>query len=394
SSLNLSILLKKKKAQDISPARSQFKIQSETPAAVAAAVAVTAALICILTWYQSRPESAATTVISPPPPKTRRVVTKARKQRTHLDPDPDLTHATITAAPQPATGQPQSATPSPACAHLVSAPPGFADDDQAIAAAAPTIATGQLAAQLCFPLPATTPYHQTPPMIPTVVSVILHHSSRLMSRTLFSMAFLRRKYICRSPKKILRPMVSNNLLLFGRRPTLEEILKPLYDLKQSPVVQEEVCYFRYIRILPSGRFLYKNSSQKVKEAAKYMNVRASKADCVYRGQYTLSDDTVEAAILYSGRRPTVLRIQLRLRGTVAGAYNRMDLVSLVTNGVNENDANSHEDIFGVVERWQDDETHNPDVPAISHNRGMTPFIFIPFDEVETSVLNLPVEKMD
>ncbi|GAB2212928.1 hypothetical protein Droror1_Dr00020934 [Drosera rotundifolia] len=156
-----------------------------------------------------------------------------------------------------------------------------------------------------------------------------------------------------------------------------------------------VCYFRYIRFLPSDRFLYKNSSQKVKEVAKYMNVRASKADCVYRGQYTLSDDKVEAAVLYSGRRPTVLRIRLRLRGTVAGAYNRMDLVSLVTSGVNENDANSHEeDIFGVVERWQDDETHNPDVPAISHNRGMTPFIFIPFDEVETSVLNLPVDKMD
>ncbi|GAB2290469.1 F-box protein 7 [Dionaea muscipula] len=138
-----------------------------------------------------------------------------------------------------------------------------------------------------------------------------------------------------------------------------------------------------------------NSSQIVKEVAKYMNFRASNEDCVYRGQYILSDDKVEAALLYPGMRPTVLRIRLRLRGTTVGANNRMDLLSLVTSGVNENEANSHEeDMLGVVERWQDDETHHPDVPAVSHKRGLTPFIFVSFDEVGTSVLNLTVDKMD
>ncbi|KAB1223610.1 F-box protein 7 [Morella rubra] len=156
-----------------------------------------------------------------------------------------------------------------------------------------------------------------------------------------------------------------------------------------------VCYFRYMRFFPSGRFLYKNSSQKVKDAAKCMNFRASKADCVFRGHYTLSEDQVEAAVLYPGMRPTVLRIRLRLRGTTAGANNRMDLLSLVTSGVDDSEVNNHdEDILGVVEGWQDDESHNPDVPAISHKRGLTPFVFVSFDEVETSVLNLPVEKMD
>ncbi|GMH31239.1 hypothetical protein Nepgr_033082 [Nepenthes gracilis] len=156
-----------------------------------------------------------------------------------------------------------------------------------------------------------------------------------------------------------------------------------------------VCYFRYIRFFPSGRFLYKNSSQKVKEVAKYMNFRASKVDCVYRGQYTLSDDKVEAALLYPGMRPTVLRIRLRLRGTTVGANNRMDLLSLVTSGVDDSEANNHEeDMLGLVEGWQDDETHHPDVPAISHKRGLTPFIFVPFEEAETSVLNLSVDKMD
>ncbi|XP_057973989.1 F-box protein 7 isoform X2 [Malania oleifera] len=156
-----------------------------------------------------------------------------------------------------------------------------------------------------------------------------------------------------------------------------------------------VCYFRYMRFYPSGRFLYKNSSQKVKDVAKFMNFRASKADCVFGGHYTVSDDKIDAALLYPGMRPTVLRIRLRLRGTCAGANNRMDLLSLVTSGVNDNEVNSpDDDMLGVVEGWQEDETHNPDVPAVSHRRGLKPFVFVPFEEVDTSVLNLPVEKMD
>ncbi|KAL4183538.1 hypothetical protein AMTRI_Chr11g98770 [Amborella trichopoda] len=156
-----------------------------------------------------------------------------------------------------------------------------------------------------------------------------------------------------------------------------------------------VCYYRYIRFYPSGRFLYKNSSQRLKEVAKYMNFRASNAECVFSGHYTLTNDQVEAAILYPGLRPTVLRIRLRLRGTCDGANNRLDLLSLVTSGINDSELNDSDgNMLGMVEGWQEDETHNLDVPAISHRRGLTPFVFVPFEEVETSVLNLPVDKMD
>ncbi|XP_031489108.1 F-box protein 7 [Nymphaea colorata] len=155
-----------------------------------------------------------------------------------------------------------------------------------------------------------------------------------------------------------------------------------------------VCYYRYIRFFPTGKFLYKNSSQRVKEVAKCMNFRASKAECVFSGRYTLTNDQVEAAILYPGLRPTVLRIRLRLRGTCVGANNRLDLLSLVTSGIGNNELDGQDDMLGVVEQWQDDETHNPDVPAVSHRRGLAPFVFVPFEEVETSVLNLPVDKMD
>lgn len=79
----------------------------------------------------------------------------------------------------------------------------------------------------------------------------------------------------------------------------------------------------------------------------------------------------------------------RLRGTTEGANNRMDLMSLVTSGVNDAEASGpDEDILGIVEGWQEDETHNPDVPAVSHKRGLTPFVFVPFDEVSIMQLVL------
>ncbi|KAI0494447.1 hypothetical protein KFK09_024585 [Dendrobium nobile] len=155
-----------------------------------------------------------------------------------------------------------------------------------------------------------------------------------------------------------------------------------------------VCYYRYLRFFPNGKFLYKISSQKVKEVAKIM-VRASKSECVFKGDYTLSGEQIEAVLLYSGSRRTVLRMRLRIRGTTVGANNRLDMLRLVTTGVNESEINNDgDDILGVVEGWQEDETHNPDVPATSHRRGLSPFVFVPFEEVETSVLNLPVDKMD
>lgn len=60
----------------------------------------------------------------------------------------------------------------------------------------------------------------------------------------------------------------------------------------------------------------------------------------------------------------------------------MDLLSLVTCGVDENHISSgSEDTIDMFEGWQEDETHNADVPAISHRRGMAPFVFVPFEEV-------------
>ncbi|KAF9687202.1 hypothetical protein SADUNF_Sadunf02G0069100 [Salix dunnii] len=150
-----------------------------------------------------------------------------------------------------------------------------------------------------------------------------------------------------------------------------------------------VCYYRYMRFFPSGRFLYKTSGQTVKEVVKCMNFRASKTDGVFSGRYTLTDDKVEATFMYPGLRPTMWRAFLRLRGTTLGANNRMDLLSLSTSKVNSDGITElEEDILGSVELQEDV------ISRISHQRGLAPFAFVPFEEVETSVLNLPVEKMD
>lgn len=61
------------------------------------------------------------------------------------------------------------------------------------------------------------------------------------------------------------------------------------------------------------------------------------------------------------------------------------IYSLVTSGVDDSEISGNEDdILGVVGGWEEDETHNPDVPAVSHRRGMTPFVFVPFEEVLSS----------
>eukprot|EP00252_Welwitschia_mirabilis_P014199 TRINITY_DN3126_c0_g1_i1.p1 TRINITY_DN3126_c0_g1~~TRINITY_DN3126_c0_g1_i1.p1 ORF type:complete len:264 (+),score=45.58 TRINITY_DN3126_c0_g1_i1:251-1042(+) len=99
---------------------------------------------------------------------------------------------------------------------------------------------------------------------------------------------------------------------------------------------------------------------------------------------------VKVAILYPGSRPTVSRIKLRLRGTTIGANNRLDIVSLV-NSVNENGGNVEEN--GLAFGWIEDENNNHDPPTL-YRRGLAPFVFVPFEEADTSDLNLSVDKMD
>ena len=79
----------------------------------------------------------------------------------------------------------------------------------------------------------------------------------------------------------------------------------------------------------------------------------------------------------------------RIRGTVEGANNRLDFSRLVTTGVNKSEISNHQgSLLGFLEGWPEDETHDPDVPAISHSRGLSPCVFVPFNEVVLLCLQL------
>lgn len=74
----------------------------------------------------------------------------------------------------------------------------------------------------------------------------------------------------------------------------------------------------------------------------------------------------------------------RLRSTCVGANNRLDMLSLVTSGLGEEGGNGgeeDEDVLSLCHDWGADETGDPDVPAVSHRRGMSTFVFVPFAQV-------------
>jgi hypothetical protein len=57
----------------------------------------------------------------------------------------------------------------------------------------------------------------------------------------------------------------------------------------------------------------------------------------------------------------------------------MDLVSLVTSGVHEELRDRDENLHEITNGYDGE---NPDdVPAVSHRRGLAPFVFVPFTEV-------------
>ncbi|CAI5509751.1 unnamed protein product [Closterium sp. Naga37s-1] len=211
-----------------------------------------------------------------------------------------------------------------------------------------------------------------------------------------------------------------------------------------------VCYYRYICFLPNGKVLYKTSPQVVRDVARQMQAAAhmrfpssrvlaggtdasSRAhDGIHLGRYSILDDSIQAALLYPGRRATLVQLKLRLRGTCVGANNRLDVLSLITGGVGhqatprtpkevdlllqqhcrhrgaargrgEGEGEGEGELEGGGVGGEGEEERDPlevlaeldpEVPAVAHQRGTAAFVFVPFEDADTDILNLPVDKMD
>ncbi|KAG1672950.1 hypothetical protein FOA52_012395 [Chlamydomonas sp. UWO 241] len=155
-----------------------------------------------------------------------------------------------------------------------------------------------------------------------------------------------------------------------------------------------VAYYRYYRFFPDGTLLYRTSPSVVSTVAKTMRSHRDKsghvADHVYSGRYLLKGSRVFVVFRLPNSRSTEIRSRLQLRGTCAGAFNRLDIESIVSY--------DREDGMQQSLLAPDPEPDSlPDAAGGSsreHRRGMTTAVLVPWYDTQTSVLNLPTSKMD
>ena len=116
---------------------------------------------------------------------------------------------------------------------------------------------------------------------------------------------------------------------------------------------------------------------------------AEDAQHVYVGRYCVSAGGVRTVIVYPNSRGTEVRAKLNLRSTVPGAWDRLDVESLCTYDWETGTSSP----FPTDPRAEE-ESHNGGAERQEHRRGLAPFVFVPWEQVLASPLNLPVSKMD
>jgi F-box protein 9 len=163
--------------------------------------------------------------------------------------------------------------------------------------------------------------------------------------------------------------------------------------REKPV---HLClYFRYLRFLPKGRFVYRTSPMVLKHVVKSLtdsNEGKSKNDRekVHIGRYRLipQSGVVQTAFRYPNSFSTEVRSKLKLRGTAKGAFNRLDILQIVTY-------DRERDVSLPMMRLdvEDDEAEIPGMRR-DHRTTDVAYVFVPFEEATTHVLNLGVEHLD
>eukprot|EP01023_Acetabularia_acetabulum_P049229 TRINITY_DN5247_c0_g4_i1.p1 TRINITY_DN5247_c0_g4~~TRINITY_DN5247_c0_g4_i1.p1 ORF type:complete len:310 (-),score=32.50 TRINITY_DN5247_c0_g4_i1:1180-2109(-) len=154
-----------------------------------------------------------------------------------------------------------------------------------------------------------------------------------------------------------------------------------------------VVYFRYLRFFSDGRVLYRTSPYPPDKIAKTMvwtPKTKNNHNTLMKGRYKLWGSKLRVAALYSHSDRSELRMKLRLRSTVPGANNRIDIEEIVTyDGLD----GSRADLLSVAYE-EEEEEGEVDGEGKVHRRGMSPCVFIPWESVTTHVLNLPKDQMD
>lgn len=158
-----------------------------------------------------------------------------------------------------------------------------------------------------------------------------------------------------------------------------------------------VCYFRYIRFLQNGTILYRTSPQTLAKVAKSLqspsrnDILQGKEDSkLFVGRYKIKDNLVLTAVKYPNSTSTEVRSRLHLRSTVRGAFNRLDIQSIVSY-----DQEDGRMVPMIAPSDSLDEDPVDDTLARrEYRRGTEPYVFVPWENCATSILNLPVSEMD
>lgn len=147
---------------------------------------------------------------------------------------------------------------------------------------------------------------------------------------------------------------------------------------------------RYLRFFPDGTLLYRTTPLPPRDAARTLLApprqarRLAEGEHVHQGRFRLQGDRLLTGMRYQGSTTTEVRSRLRLRSTVRGAHNRLDIESIVSFDL--------ADGTGVNMLEQPEE--QPEGEGRQHHRGMVAYVFVPFTSMTSSPLNLPISQMD
>lgn len=165
--------------------------------------------------------------------------------------------------------------------------------------------------------------------------------------------------------------------------------------REKPV---HLCvYFRYLRFLPGGKFVYRTSPHPLKHVLKSLteNIQTTRPkgkncqEVQHVGRYRFLPHLgfVQTAFRYENNFGTEVRSKLRLRGTTPGSFNRLDIENIVT-------WDRERDVTLPMLRLDDDHDSIPGQRRDHKTGDSSPYVFVPFEEAMTHVLNLGVDKLD
>jgi len=186
----------------------------------------------------------------------------------------------------------------------------------------------------------------------------------------------------------------------------------------SPV--QIVVYFRYYRFFPDGTMLYCTSPIPVASVAKAMAGPLShfqqqqqqqqqhdgRRHSVFLGRWTIKGSKVWAVVRYPNSWSTEIRSRFTLRSTHVGANNRLDIESIqsydreLRMGSSMLPAQQLEERYGIPPSNSSTSPHPEAEPGEGeavrkqHRRGTNSAVHVPWEQVNTSVLNLPPSQMD